>query len=59
MMESLKPYSEYKETGQGWIGTVPAHWEVRPAFGVFQENHEKNKGLREKIVGAIPSKRVC
>ena len=58
MMESLKPYSEYKETGQAWIGTVPAHWEVRPAFGVYQENLEKNKGLREKTVLSLSYGRI-
>lgn len=44
MLEGLKPYKDYKETGEVWTGAVPAHWDVRPAFGAYQENHEKTKG---------------
>lgn len=25
-MEQLEPYSEYKDSGQPWLGMVPAHW---------------------------------
>lgn len=29
MMDGLKPYLAYKESGVEWLGEVPAHWEVR------------------------------
>jgi type I restriction enzyme S subunit len=58
MIEGIKPYKDYKETGQGWIGAVPAHWEIRPAFGVYQENHDKNKGLIEKTVLSLSYGRI-
>lgn len=29
MIEGLKPYAEYKESGSKWLGRVPAKWEVR------------------------------
>ena len=29
MIEKLKPYPEYKESGLPWLGNVPIHWEVR------------------------------
>ncbi|CAK0775358.1 type I restriction enzyme, S subunit [Gammaproteobacteria bacterium] len=29
MIEGLKPYAEYKESGLPWIGKVPKHWESR------------------------------
>jgi type I restriction enzyme S subunit len=29
MIEDLKPYPEYRETGLPWLGEVPAHWEIR------------------------------
>jgi type I restriction enzyme S subunit len=29
MIADLKPYAEYKESGQPWLGRVPKHWEVR------------------------------
>ena len=28
MIEGLKPYAEYKESGSPWLGAVPEHWEV-------------------------------
>lgn len=28
MIEGLKPYPEYKESGQKWLGDIPNHWEV-------------------------------
>ena len=31
MIEGLKPYAEYKESGLPWLGRVPRHWEVRRA----------------------------
>ncbi|MEZ5594131.1 MAG: NADAR family protein, partial [Gammaproteobacteria bacterium] len=37
----LKPYSEYKESGLPWLGQVPGHWEIRPAFGAFVPNRER------------------
>jgi len=29
MIEKLKPYPKYKDSGVEWLGQVPAHWEVR------------------------------
>ena len=29
MIEGLKPYAEYKESGLPWLGSVPAHWDVK------------------------------
>ena len=29
MIEGLKPYAEYKESGSKWLGAVPVKWEVR------------------------------
>ncbi len=29
MIEGLKPYAEYKESGLDWLGRVPGSWEVR------------------------------
>lgn len=29
MIEKLKPYPAYKDSGVEWLGKVPAHWEVR------------------------------
>ncbi len=29
MIDGLKPYPAYKDSGVEWLGEVPAHWEVR------------------------------
>ena len=29
MIEALKPYAEYKDSGVPWLGNVPEHWEVQ------------------------------
>jgi type I restriction enzyme S subunit len=29
MIEDLKPYAEYKDSGLQWLGQVPGHWEVK------------------------------
>jgi type I restriction enzyme S subunit len=30
MIEELKPYPAYKDSGVPWLGQVPVHWEVKP-----------------------------
>ena len=27
----FKPYPAYKDSGVGWLGEIPAHWEAKPA----------------------------
>src|SRR5262249_46494843 len=29
MIKKLKTYPNYKESDQGWLGVIPAHWKVR------------------------------
>jgi len=29
MIDGLKPYPAYKDSGVPWLGVVPDHWEVR------------------------------
>src|SRR5208282_2583211 len=36
MIADLKPYSEYKESGLPWLGTVPEHWEMIPNRGLVR-----------------------
>jgi type I restriction enzyme S subunit len=35
MISNLTPYAEYKDSGLAWLGQVPRHWDLRPAFGAF------------------------
>lgn len=58
MSLTLKPYAEYKESGQFWLGKVPKSWEVAPAFAALSERQVKNSGLREKQVLSLSYGRV-
>ena len=58
MIADLKPYAEYKESGLPWLGQVPGHWEMRPAFGAFVQNHEGNHGMKEKTVLSLSYGRI-
>jgi len=58
MIADLKPYPEYKESGLPWLGQVPRQWDVRPAFGAFVPNHERNHGMKEKTVLSLSYGRI-
>lgn len=58
MIADLKPYPEYQPSGSPWLGDVPAHWKVRPAFGAYQPIHERNTGMREKTVLSLSYGRI-
>jgi type I restriction enzyme S subunit len=58
MIADLKPYQTYKASGLPWLGQVPAHWEMRPAFGAFVPIHERNRGLKEKTVLSLSYGRI-
>jgi type I restriction enzyme S subunit len=58
MIADLKPYPEYKESGLAWLGHVPTGWEMRPAFGAFVPNHERNHGMKEKTVLSLSYGRI-
>ena len=58
MIEDLKPYAEYKGTGLPWIGEVPSHWKVLPAFGAFKPTKVRNIGMKEKTVLSLSYGRI-
>lgn len=58
MFANLKSYSEYKPSGTDWLGDVPAHWKIRPAFGVYTPTLEKNTGLKEETVLSLSYGRI-
>lgn len=39
----MAKYSEYKDSGQQWLGMVPSHWSILPGKAIFSENRTKNK----------------
>ncbi|MCC8992481.1 MAG: restriction endonuclease subunit S [Candidatus Contendobacter sp.] len=58
MIEGLKPYAEYKESGQEWLGGVPAHWELKPGHAAFAPRKESNRGMKEKTVLSLSYGRI-
>lgn len=43
MIEGLKPYGEYKESGSKWLGKVPAEWQIRSLRTMIQNRSERNR----------------
>lgn len=56
-MEELKPYSDYKDSGQPWLGKVPGHWHALPNRAIFNEvksqGHENEPMLSVTITRGI------
>lgn len=50
MIEALKPYAEYKKTGQDWLGELPAHWGLRRAKYLFREIDERSQTGKEELM---------
>lgn len=45
-MSAYSAYDNYKDSGEGWIEDVPAHWETRKLKHLFQEKkHRQNLAL--------------
>lgn len=57
MIEDLKPYAEYKDSGLPWLGEVPAHWRSRRMKFLFKELSQKGFP-NEPLLAATQSKGV-
>jgi type I restriction enzyme, S subunit len=40
MIDDLKPYPEYKESGLPWLGKVPAHWSIVRNGNLFRQRNQ-------------------
>ncbi len=49
MIEGLKPYAEYKESGHNWLGSVPKHWSVLPNRAIFDEVKDRDHPEEEML----------
>jgi type I restriction enzyme S subunit len=58
MIADLKPYPEYKESGQEWLGDVPKHWELSPGHAAFDKRKIPNHGLKENTVLSLSYGRI-
>ncbi len=50
MIEGLKPYSAYTETGLPWLGQIPATWKLRRAKYLFREVDERSRTGSEELL---------
>ena len=50
MIEGLKPYSAIKDSGVPWLGSVPAHWEVKRLKTVFDEVDSRSESGGERLL---------
>ena len=50
MIEGLKPYAEYKESGLPWLGKVPAHWDVRRTKLILREVDSRSTTGKEQLL---------
>jgi type I restriction enzyme S subunit len=41
MIDNLKPYPEYKQSGVTWLIRIPKHWDIVPSKSLFR--HRKDK----------------
>lgn len=41
MIGDPRPYPEYRDSGQPWIGSLPRHWPVFPNRAVFKEVNDR------------------
>ena len=49
MIEGLRPYPEYKDSGYTWVGSVPSHWDLLPNRALFSEVKERNHPSEEML----------
>ena len=46
----MKHYPEYKESGVGWIGKIPKHWQVRRNKRIFNERDNRSATGKEELL---------
>ncbi len=44
MIDTMKPYPEYKDSGLPWLGCIPQHWEVRRNGRLFMQRNSTGYG---------------
>ena len=50
MVEGLKPYADYKESGQEWLGRVPGHGDVRRTKLILREVDSRSTTGKEQLL---------
>lgn len=50
MIAGLKPYADYMDSGQQWLGSMPAHWGQLRAKCLFREVDERSITGKEELL---------
>ena len=50
MIGDLTPHAAYKDSGQDWLGSIPAHWSLLRAKRLFREVDERSKTGKEELL---------
>jgi type I restriction enzyme, S subunit len=50
MIEGLKPYPEYKDSGLPWLGSIPARWVVRRMKLLLREVDSRSSSGKEQLL---------
>jgi type I restriction enzyme S subunit len=50
MISALKPYSNYKDSGQEWLGAIPQSWDIQRAKFLFREVDERSTTGKEELL---------
>ena len=50
MIADLKPYPEYRPAEGGWLGDIPAHWQVRRIKYVVRETDSQSTYGKEQLL---------
>jgi type I restriction enzyme S subunit len=58
VIDRLQRYPVMKDSGVPWLGQIPEHWEVAPAFAVYRPRQLKNTGLVESTVLSLSYGRI-
>ena len=49
MIDGVKPYPNYKDSGSPWLGSVPQHWAVLPNRALFAEMKDRDHPNEEML----------
>jgi type I restriction enzyme, S subunit len=50
MIDGLKPYPEYKESGLPWLNRMPNHWGLKRGKSIFERIDKRSSGGKEELL---------
>ena len=50
MIDDLKPYPDYKNSGLPWLGSVPAAWRLLRAKNLYREIDDRSMTGKEELL---------